>query len=317
MGSGTPSIPKVAILFNSEASEEGLIEVDRSLPVFEGYNTIVFSPHPPQIPVDIYATPTSENLFEVLADLAIDRQTDLVIYTVAHGKKGDRQEGTVCFAEGCDHDEFLMLVGGLPYRKRTVIMNQCYGGNWVGEFQNAPRTLFLSATHRNEVNYFGQFSPRFWSKNVPNVDAYPEIEWWERFLYAAQDPYLNSFPIMTMSADYVFEGEPYAEELQEALSLFAPDEDQKMARLHAQMLSPSYIRRRTALLWVHKVLQDGDLSVDEARTSQAYLREMLSTYKNELCGCEEIAETVQQGLRDFLRFEAEVEAEMARLRISR
>lgn len=202
---------KYAIIVNGDKEERHLQNVERSLAVLEnqGFETYVATPSQPNTTFDHYARANMEGLKTLVNGLSarISDQDELVIYTTGHGKK-DGEDGNLCLEDGCNYESIASLLGDLPYRKRTVVMDDCLGGNWGKRFLDNPNTLFISLGNKNEVVACEEFAPRFWGQKIPDLNNDGHINWQERYANAVANRVLSSVPQFVSSIGYVQEGRP-------------------------------------------------------------------------------------------------------------
>ncbi len=202
---------KYALIVNGDTEGRHLGNVEQALKVLkaQGFETFVASPSKPVQPADHYAAPTRQKLQELVAGLKakIGGQDELVIYTTGHGDKAG-EAGSVCLADGCDYDTVAPLLDGIPYGRRTVVMDQCYGGNWNARFLDDPKTLFITPGSKNEQVCCQEFAPRFWAEAVPDENGDGTISWQERYANAVADRVLSSLPQFVPSPGYVQAGVP-------------------------------------------------------------------------------------------------------------
>lgn len=203
-------VRKYALILNGDFEMRHLTNVSRSLKTLKegGFETFVASPVKPEISYDHYITPTLAGIQTLVNGLQskIDENDQLVIYTTGHGRF-ENGEGELCFEGGCDYQTIAPLLDGIRYGQRTVIMDQCYGGNWAKIFLDDPKTLFVSAGSRCEPVCCNEFSPRFWGKDVPDLNGDGIVNWQERYAAAPSDKSLGRSQLL-FSTGYIQEGQP-------------------------------------------------------------------------------------------------------------
>lgn len=129
---------------------------------------------------------------------------ELVIYATGHGTL-TQEDGQICFDDGCKGETLGNLLDELPYQNRTLIMDQCYSGNWAKRFTGKPGTLFISLGSANETDSCQEFAPYFWGDDVSDLNEDGIVNWQERFDFAV--PHVHrSFPQFIMSEGYEMEG---------------------------------------------------------------------------------------------------------------
>ncbi|MBU4484615.1 hypothetical protein KKA47_04250 [bacterium] len=180
-------VKRYALIINGDTEERHKQNVERALAVFGGddYETYVASVARPRTQCDHYDSASLYGLKELVADLKtkIDSNDELVIYTTGHGavRGGD---GGICLTEGCYVEPVDTLLDEVVYGKRTVIMDQCYSGNWAKLFLDDPKTLFISAGANGEETCCSEFAPYFWKNYVSDQDDDGDSDWEDRFKYA-------------------------------------------------------------------------------------------------------------------------------------
>lgn len=180
---------KFALIINGDTEARHLGNVGRALEVLEGegYETFVASRERPSEDHDHYVDATVEQITTLIEQLKgkIGKDDELVIYTTGHGESV-KNGGGLCLQEGCDTKTMAALLDSITYGQRTVVMDQCYGGNWSRRFTDDPKTLFVAAGSKNQSVCCHEFAPRFWSDDVPDTNDDGKISWQERFAYAFQ-----------------------------------------------------------------------------------------------------------------------------------
>lgn len=201
-------IRKYALIINGDTEERHLQNVDRSIGVLkrQGYETFVASPSKPGQMADHYVPANITNIRELIAELRskISEQDELVIYTTGHGE-GTKDAGSLCLRDGCDYKTMSSLLEGIRYGRRTVIMDQCYGGNWDKLFLKDPRTLFISSGSKTEKVCCQEFAPNFWAEKVPDLNRDGKINWQERYANVMNNV-SSSVPQFIPSPGYIEEG---------------------------------------------------------------------------------------------------------------
>ncbi|MBI4125485.1 MAG: hypothetical protein HY466_06120 [Deltaproteobacteria bacterium] len=210
---------KMAVIINGDTGGRHLENVDRALVNVlkpQGYETWVASPSRPSASHDRYFRGDREGIQNLLKQLKAKSgpNTELVIYTTGHGE----EEG-FCLGSNCNTQDLLARLDRLPFeKKRVVVMDQCYGGNFGKLFLDDPKTLFTSAGSKGETDRCEEIAPRLWAPNreVPDQNGDGTISWQERFAHAAMGRELSSTPQFVMSPGYVGEGEsPFSGQVQE------------------------------------------------------------------------------------------------------
>jgi thiol-disulfide isomerase/thioredoxin len=210
MGDGT--IKKYAIVINGDGSDRHLenVELSRNLLGGQGYDVYVASPEQSEgLDSSHYVQPTSENIRQLIENLKqnVDDDDEVVIYTTGHG----REEG-FCLGLSCETADLIQELDTIPFGERTVVMDQCYGGNWKGIFTDDPRTLFISTGFHGEAVCCQQFAPYFWSPDLSDLSQ-GFIDWRARFENAASHD-VDSTPLFMLSPGYISEGEaPFTPEV--------------------------------------------------------------------------------------------------------
>ncbi|MDO8528113.1 MAG: thioredoxin family protein, partial [Deltaproteobacteria bacterium] len=207
---------KIAVVVNGDTQRESWAHhqqnVDRSIGVLEkqGYEVFCLNTERPRgVDQDHYFSSTQEGLRALKEKLQLKTgaDTDLVIYTTGHGYR-IKEQGTLCLSDGCDADTVASVFDKIPYSQRTVIMDQCYSGNWNKIFLDDPKTLFVSGGGKNETDSCQEIAPAFWAGNVPDVNGDGVISWQERYAHALAYPVFHSVPQFVPSEGYRQEGAP-------------------------------------------------------------------------------------------------------------
>lgn len=198
-------IRKYAIILNGDTEERHVGNVTRALKVLkrERFETFVAGTERPKHGADHYTTATPQDVARLIAQVRakIDANDELVIYTTGHGKQvGD--EGQLCLGNDCYGREVTEPLDRLVYGRRTIIADQCYGGNWKGLFIDDPKTLFVAAGGKGEQVCCQEFAPRFWDDKIPDLDRDRRISWRERYEHALSQPVSSSLPVIASSPGY-------------------------------------------------------------------------------------------------------------------
>lgn len=129
---------------------------------------------------DHYFAPTRDKIQLYVREIQrrIDDDDELLIYITGHGSG----EG-FCLGEDCATQDLMSLMDISRYGQRVVVMAQSLSGNWSEIFLNDPHTIFISGASYGEIAS-SQFSPLFWSDNVPDLNEDGEISWQERYTSA-------------------------------------------------------------------------------------------------------------------------------------
>lgn len=197
-------VKKLALIINPDSQTDtaacSRCSVERSLRVLksQGYETFVASREHPQTPVDHYAAPTQSGIRGLIVQLNADDNDDLVIYVLPHGTRV-REAGLFCTDKDCYSEDDLGL-DAIPFGKRTVILHQCYSGNWTKIFTDDPNTLFMSQGSRDEIAYQDGFDDIFWKKDA--------ADWPQRFAAAVNVGPHEYFPQFIITPGYTFARTP-------------------------------------------------------------------------------------------------------------
>lgn len=198
-------VKKYAIVINGdiedrhfEMAAQALIRLKE-----DGYETYLAGSATIGIFGDISRPATLEGVHSLIQNLRskIDANDELVIYTTGHGNIVDG-EAMLCLDGGCEGTQIEPLLDAIPFGRRTVIMDQCYGGNWQKIFVDDPRTLFISAGGMNENTSCPNFSPYFWSPLVTDLNGNGHIDMEDRFIYAIGKGYNSLFAQHIKTAGY-------------------------------------------------------------------------------------------------------------------
>lgn len=205
MGDGI--VRRIAVILNGDTEERHLQNVDRASKLLgeKGYDLYVASPKQPQGKTTLLAEPTQKGVEKILKDLEgkLDDDDELFIYTTGHG--GDEGGGCLGLKDTClekDSPAFKKLFS-LPYGKRTVVMSQCYGGNWAKLYINDPKTLFVSAGSKGEKSCCQLFDPFFFGADAAIADMNGDgtISWSERYRSALRREQIG-FPVYIAGTRY-------------------------------------------------------------------------------------------------------------------
>ncbi len=185
MGDGI--VKKYAVVINGDTEERHLKNAIRSSRVLkkDGYETFIANPD--SLIADNYVPSNSNSIRTLISGLRekIDDDDELVVYTTGHGDKRN-DVGILCLSDGCGDTELGALLDGLPHGKRTVVMDQCYSGNWGKIFLDDPNTLFISAGQPGDTVCCNLFAPFFWDNDVPDENDDGFVGMRERFAHAMQ-----------------------------------------------------------------------------------------------------------------------------------
>lgn len=202
---------KYAIIINGDTEPRHLANAELAAKRLKelGYDLYVANPLHPTTSVDQYVTATLPNLQALVQGLKgkINKGDDLVIFTTGHGGlvQGDP---TLALEDG----EFGIPVASLldiqNEGQRTVIMDQCFGGNWKKFFVDDPKTLFITTGAKDELVSCQQFTPFFWSEEVKDLNKDGVINFQERYDFALSQEQLTTQPQYLLSAGYTSEGIP-------------------------------------------------------------------------------------------------------------
>jgi len=203
-------VKKYALVINGDHEQRHLDNVERSLKVLEGegYETFVASPEKPAHPSDHYVPPALDDVTKLVGLLEgkIDADDELVIYTTGHGGEEDGV-GELCLGKECDDEKIAALLDGIEYGQRTVIMDQCYSGNWNNIFLDDPKSLFISAGSEDETVCCNDIAPNFWAEKIPDLNDDDVISWQERYAYALEQGITKSIPQFIPSPGYIQAGQ--------------------------------------------------------------------------------------------------------------
>jgi hypothetical protein len=187
MGDG--NIKRVAVIINGDGEPRHLENVERASKLLRdgGYELYVASPQKPSNNPTMYVAPNSRGILDIGTALtnAIDDDDEVVIYTTGHG--GEQSDGCLSLPNQCisASDAAFKRLLSLPHGQRTVVMDQCYSGNWARLFSADPKTLFISAGSRGETVCCQDFIPELFSDKdrIPDANRDGAISWQERYMY--------------------------------------------------------------------------------------------------------------------------------------
>ncbi len=153
---------RYAIVLNSDSSYAQLRMVESAAASLsaDGYVTYVASPEDPLI-ADVYQDVSDPADFQkIVAQLGstITAADELVIYATGSGTG----EGFCVDGDCAGGAELAAGLDALPYRHRTVIMNQGAGGSWQRFFADDPETLFTSAGADLDGVESQKYAERLW-----------------------------------------------------------------------------------------------------------------------------------------------------------
>lgn len=207
---------RIAVVINGDPREDRHLEnARRSVEVLknQGYDVYLLNEERPEdVAGDHFFPPTKAGLAALGQKLKTTAgpDTDLVLYTTGHGNRVS-MDGALCLADGCDAKEVSAALDAIAFGRRTVIMDQCFSGNWGKIFLDDPRTLFVAAGSENESTCCGEFAPTFWSDAVPDANGDGVVSWQERYAHAMAGGVPSSTPRFLPSAGYRLDGaEPFA-----------------------------------------------------------------------------------------------------------
>ena len=191
---------KLALVVNGDSETRHLGNVERALEVLEldGWLRFVVSPEAPAAGAEVHVDGDLGGLQSIVEQLKeeLTSADELLIYTTGHGdKEGDQP--TLCLkSDGYLYEEVWALLDINEGRRRTVVMDQCYSGDWAPVFNDDPATLFISTGNDDEKTSCGEWSPLFWSgaEHVADRDRDGVISWRERFGHAVDKGLLTTSP---------------------------------------------------------------------------------------------------------------------------
>jgi len=194
---------KCALIINNEGRMAERLGRAVSVLEEEGYETFVASSVEPTVAADHYVPATMENLEDLLRGLRqkMGEDGELFIYVTAHGEVEEETTG-ICLQDRC-YENLPAILDQISYGQRTVIMDQCYGGNLRSIFEGDRATFFASAGDSGEIVSNLGFAEYFWAGDVPDLNG-GGVSWMDRFHYAALHTSFSS-PQYYASPDYVFQ----------------------------------------------------------------------------------------------------------------
>lgn len=199
---------KIAVIINGDSEARHLGNVERALKHLEakGYETWVASPQKPQASHDFYFQSSAEGMKKFIAQLEKQNKNsnnELVIYTTGHGS----QDGACIADNHCQSHDLFSRLDRLPYSQRTIVMDQCYGGNWGKQFLDDPKTLFISNGSKDEEVFCEEFAIQFWGTSGLALDKNGDgvVDWQERYAAAVASP-LSTEPRFVSSQGYRLQG---------------------------------------------------------------------------------------------------------------
>ncbi len=200
---------KIAVVINGDTHRKSVEKhqknADRALKVLEGmgYETFVANPKKPNADFDHYYHADVDGVDDLIDDLKqkLDADDELCIYVTGHGNKSG-----FCLGDDCRTSDLIARFDALPFAKRTVVMDQCKGGNWLNRFVDDPRTLFISNGSSDEIVCCGEFAPVFWGEWITDRNHDGVISFGERYAQVLEHGVKHSFPLKNLSAGYVDDG---------------------------------------------------------------------------------------------------------------
>lgn len=192
MGDGI--VKKVAVIVGGAKEAHYAEEIEQAAEFFSdnGYSLYVATHHKPGTHLTHYEPPTAGGVRRLAKELGdvLDDDDELAILTTAHGARSDG--GCLVLRDDCLDLKSgpLKRIFDLPHGNRTVIMGQCYGGNWAKHFSDTPKTLFISEGSKGEVTYCGDFQPYLFAPDakINDMNGDGAISWQERYAHAASQP---------------------------------------------------------------------------------------------------------------------------------
>lgn len=203
------------LVINGFSDDRFLETVQKSVDVLEdmGCETFVASPEKPA-DADHYIPPKPGKIKKAIKELEgkIDDDDELVIYTTGHGGKKD-SIGTLCLGAGWNCPKSITdMLDKIKYGQRTVIMVQCFSGNWNKVFLNDPKTLLSTAGSKDEAVCGDIFANYYWDNSITDLNDDGVISWQERYAYAVEHAILDgvncSVPQLVPSPGYKQPGKP-------------------------------------------------------------------------------------------------------------
>lgn len=127
--------------------------------------------------------------FHRLSKRGLKKGDEIVIYFTGHGdlNKATDEPGVVLFDRTVYASEFVEDLKGLGCEV-TIVMDQCYSGNFAGRFADAPNVRFMALSGKDLTDNCPTFAQRLWNPAAEaddNKDG--QISWQERFDYATDD----------------------------------------------------------------------------------------------------------------------------------
>lgn len=192
MGDG--KVRRIAVIVNGDTKKETIEnhkeDVNRTGQLLKdnGWEMYVASTSKPEFATSMYVDGTSAGVQKLASELGkfMDDDDEFLVFLSGHG-------GTNCLGL---KDDCVPFKGGplgrllsLPHDDRTVVMTQCYSGNWASIFSDSG-TLFVSQGSKGELTYCGQFRPYFFAPDseVPDMNGDGAISWQERYAHAVSKP---------------------------------------------------------------------------------------------------------------------------------
>ena len=205
MGDG--KVQRIAVILNGDTETRHIKNVSFAAQFFKenGYDLYIASPNEPPTKAIRVVSPTKEGISSLISNLKnrVDDDDEIFIYTTGHG--GDEKGGCLVLENEClpKNDPTFKRLFELPYGKRTVLMSQCYAGNWLRIFADSPRTLFISAGSEGERVCCQDFDPFFFksNKDIPDKNGDGFISLKERYAYALSH-HQSSLSLFLPSLDY-------------------------------------------------------------------------------------------------------------------
>jgi thiol-disulfide isomerase/thioredoxin/alkanesulfonate monooxygenase SsuD/methylene tetrahydromethanopterin reductase-like flavin-dependent oxidoreductase (luciferase family) len=198
-------VAKYAVIINGDREGRHLQNVERAGAELakSGFSLYVASPQKPELPTDQYVPANKRDVAGLLESLRgrMGPDDELVIYTTGHGA-----ESGMCLEDGCNTENIVAELDHLPYSKRVVVMDQCFGGNFTGRFVDDPRTLFVSAGSKDETVCCGEFAPRFWAADVPDLNGDGVVSFAERHANVMAQGVWQSVPRFVPTEGYIQDG---------------------------------------------------------------------------------------------------------------
>lgn len=186
---------KYALIINGDTEPRHHDNVEMALARLKEDGYIVFvasTKMPMQTSSDRYIDPTYTDLNAFVDEIRqqTGSEDELVVYTTGHGTGNG-----FCLNNYCDTADTITKISDLPHKKMTVVMDQCFGGNFANRFLNKPNTLFISVGSFDEEVCCGEFAPKFWAKEVPDLNKDDVISFQERFANVNPSRLITSAPL--------------------------------------------------------------------------------------------------------------------------